>query len=82
MGPDGVDGGLFVVGGVHTEAVEEVQGALPMSAGKLGLVQRVVGVGDPVMGARLIGGLVKLNGERERLVVVAESGFRATGGVV
>ena len=82
MGADGRDGGFLVVGVVDAEAGEDVQGVLPVCAALLGLVQRVVGVGEPVVGAGLVVGLVQFGGEREGLVVVGEGGIGVAGGVV
>ena len=63
---------VLVVGLVEAEAGEDVQGVLPVFAGLLGLVQRVVGMGEPVVGAGLIVGLVQFGREREGLVVVGK----------
>ena len=82
MGADGRDRGFRVVGVGHPEAGEDVQGELPVRAGLFGLVQRVVGVGEPVVGAGLIVGLVQFGGEGEGLAVVGEGGRRIAGGVV
>jgi hypothetical protein len=54
VGADGRDRGFFVVGVVDAEVGEDVRGVLPVCAGLLGLVQRVAGVGESVVGAGLI----------------------------
>src|SRR5215813_5115313 len=48
---DGRDGGFLVLGVVDVEPGEDVQGVLPVCAGLLWLVQRVVGVGESIVGA-------------------------------
>jgi hypothetical protein len=51
-------------------------------AGLLSVVQPVVGVREPVVGAGLVVGLVHLGGELEGLVVVGEGGIGVAAGVV
>ena len=80
MGADGRDRG-FVVGPVNAEPREDVQGMLPVRAGLLRLVQRVVGAGEPVVGAGLIVGLVHPGSQRESPVVVGNCVIRVAGGV-
>lgn len=55
---------------------------LPVCAGLLGLLQRVVGMGEPVLGASLIEGLAEFAGECEGLFVVGEGDVRVAGGVL
>jgi hypothetical protein len=70
---DGRGRGFLVAGVVDAEPGEDVQGVLPVCAGQLVLVERVVGMGEAVVGARLIVRLAYLVGERERPVVVGEA---------
>src|SRR5262245_5884412 len=53
-----------------------------MCAGLLVLVQRVVGMGEPVLGPGLIDGLAQFGGEREGPTVVVECCIGVTGGVL
>lgn len=46
---DGHGVGFLVVGVVDAEAGEDVQGVLPVCAGPLGLVQRVMGLGESIV---------------------------------
>lgn len=82
VGLDGSDAGFFVVGVVDAEAVESVQGVLPVLAGRSQLVQGMVGVGKPVVGAGLVMRLVECAGQRERLVVVGDGRIRMPGCVL
>ena len=81
MSADGRSGGFLVVAAVDAEAGEDVQGVLPVFAGSLVLVERVVGVGQSVVGAGLIDRLSQLALQSERLIVVGNSGIRVAGGV-
>lgn len=80
MHAHGCNGGLLV-DVVDDEAGEDVHGALPVCTGPLMLVQRLVGVGEPVVGTGLVVGLAQLGGEREGLPVVSEGHFRVAGDV-
>ncbi len=82
MGADSRCGGFFVVGVVDAEAGEDVQGMLPVCAGQFELVQGVVGVGEAVVSAGLIAGLVQFGGEREGVMVVGEGGLGVAVGVL
>jgi hypothetical protein len=82
MGADGRDGGFLVVGVVDTDVDEDIQGVLPVGAGSFRLVQCMVGVGGPVVGAGAVEGLVELGGERQGMIVVGEGGVGVAGGVV
>jgi hypothetical protein len=82
VGADGRDRGFLLLGLIDAEAGKDVQGVLPVGARLFGLVECVVGVGEPVVGAGLVVGLVQFDGEREGLVVVGERGIRIAGGVV
>ena len=82
MGADGRDRGLLLVGVVNADTGEDVQGVLPVGAGLLVPVQRVVGVGEPVVGASLVLGLAQFAGEREGLGVVGEGDIGMAGGMV
>jgi hypothetical protein len=57
VGSDHGGRGLLIIGVVDAEVGEGVQGVLPMCAGLLVLVDGVVGVGEPVVGAGLVVGL-------------------------
>ena len=82
MGSDGRHRGLLVIGVVEPEAAEKVERAVPMRTGQVGLVQRAVGVSEPIVGAGLVVGLVQLDGQGEGVVMVGEGGVGAAGGVV
>jgi hypothetical protein len=60
---------------------EDVQGALPVFAGLFVLVESVVGVGEPVVGAGPVEGLAQLARQGERPVVVGNGYIRIAGGV-
>jgi hypothetical protein len=75
-------GGFLVVRIVGAELGEQVQGMLPVLAGLYVLVEGVMGVGESVVGAGLVGGLAQLAGEGERPFVVGDGGIRVAGGVL
>ena len=81
VGADGRDRCFYVLSAIYAETGEDVQGVLPVCAGLLGLVQRVVCVGEAVVGAGLIARLVQFDGERECVAMVRECGVRVAGGV-
>ena len=81
MSTDGRRGGFLVVGAVDADVGEDVQGVLPVFAGLFVLVEGVVGVGEPVVGAGLIEGLAHLARQGERLIVVGDGCIRVAGGV-
>ena len=81
-GVNGLNRGFFVVGVVDAAVGEDVQGVLPVRAGLLGFVQGAVGVGESVVGARLVVGVAQRGGEGEGPPVVGKCGLRVAGGVL
>jgi hypothetical protein len=82
VGVDSCGSDVVVFGVVGAEAGEDVQGLCPVLAGPFPLVQCVVGAGETVVGAGLIGGLTETRCEVERPLVACERLIRAAGGVV
>lgn len=81
MGLDGGEVGFLVVGVVDAELGEDVQGVLPLLAGLLVLVQGVIVLGEPVVGASLILGVAQVARQRERLIMVGDGLIRVARGV-
>jgi hypothetical protein len=49
VGADGRDRCFYVLSAIYAETGEDVQGVLPVCAGPLGLVQRVMGLGESIV---------------------------------
>jgi hypothetical protein len=81
VGVDSGDRGFLVLGVVDADVGEDVEGVLPVCAGRFGLVQGAVGVGESVVGAGLVLGLAQFAGERESLLVVGKGILRVADGV-
>ena len=61
--PDRRGGDVEFFGVVGADASEQVQSGFPVVAGLVGGAQGVVGVGESVVGAGLVRGLVEIDGE-------------------
>lgn len=82
MSADGRGGDVGVIGVVGAHAGEQVQGGLPVMASLARVAQGQMGVGQSVVSADTVGGLVEFEGEVQGFLVVAQRVAVVAGGVV